>query len=161
MKTFASLLLILLAFFCVLGCGQENPVAPQEKPEPEKIYVDRIVEVETEKPFEPTEIRGSIYWYSTQLDGYVEEIGDVKYVKKAYVSVDHNIFGEGVEVVGVVVHFKNNPKLKIGDGVIDDGNFQRVFFTFKGEEITEGSEVRIRLDKVLRLAVYEGVLLGG
>ena len=154
MKVFASPLLFIA--LCFLGCGQENLVVPQE--EPEKIYVDRIVEVE--KPFEPTEIRGSIYWNSAYLE-YVEEIGGgITYLKKAYISIDHNVFGEGLEVVGVVVHFRNNPKIRIGDGEIDDGNFQRAFFTFKGEEITEGSKVRIRLDKVLRLAVYEGVLLG-
>ena len=160
MKVFASLLLFFIVL-CFLGCGQENSVVPQEKPEPEKIYIDRIVEVEVEKPFEPTEVRGSIYWNSAYLE-YVEEVGGgITYLKKAYVSIDHNVFGEGLEVVGVVVHFRNNPKIKIGDGEIDDGNFQRAFFTFKGEEITEGSKVRIRLDKVLRLAVYEGVLLGG
>ena len=131
MKVFASLLFFVA--LCFFGCGQENPIVPQEEPEPEKIYVDRIVEVEVEKPFEPTEVRGSIYWNSHFLD-YVEEVDGITYLKKAYVSIDHNVFGVGLEVVGIVVHFKNNPKLKIGGGVIDDGNFQRAFFTFRNKQ---------------------------
>ena len=146
---------LLTAFMCafITACGQENIITP----EPEKVYVDRVVEVE--KPFDIMEIRGTIY-FSSSFINYTTTIDGTTYLKKAYVSVEHNVFDEGLEVVGIVVHFSNNSMPVVnGDIKEDNQGFMRNVVRFNGQDILEGSIVRIRLTEKKRLGVYQGSLL--
>ncbi len=150
MKKFSVPILALL----IISCGQNN-IITQPEPCPETEIM--VQEVAVGGEFQPIEIEGDIYWGSNFLD-YTEDVNGVRKLIKGYIAVEHYV--EGLEVVGIVVHFRNKPVMRLPhEELIDDGNFMRDFIVFKGEPITEGSRVKIKLLEVLRLGVYEGILL--
>ena len=129
-----NMFLFMLIIFCC--CDRENTPQDITQPEPEIVYIDK--EVYIEKPFSPIKVSGDIYYESNYLE-YIRNIDDIPHIKKAFISIDH--FEEGLEVVGIVVHFTDETM-----PIVD--------------KTPAGSFVSIMLIENIRIGVYRGKFLG-